>query len=359
MSSVNNDNDNKICELFDFSYEDNFDNSTTKGNIGELQAFIRLREIQGCFISRRPILPNGDGKIDLQGYQKDTYYIIQVKYHKKQICEVTDQVVEKKKIKEFEQFLDEVKHYPNAKAIFYDTSGVEIYKDIHENYDNGRIFVVDSIEDMIGLIESISKGKHKEKILCKRPQNKLTEKKDIGKYLKDLNEKYMELYAINYEFRFPFELKGNENEIGYSGIDFVGFYKVPKIKHPISIRDESSIKKVDDKNLNNDNLKLLKRYYREFFKAVSVYLHTGYLGIFIVDQSFYNDNSLNEYYFIDQEIIVCTKENILKNVRKYFDFDSEFRKRRRFSKRMINNLEKVNQELKHKIGTLKKQLKEK
>ncbi|CAG8634767.1 28675_t:CDS:2 [Dentiscutata erythropus] len=281
MSSVNNDNDNKICELFDFSYEDNFDNRTTKGNIGELQALVRLREIHGSFISRKPILPNGDGKIDLQGYQKDTYYIIQVKYHKKQIYEVTDQVVEKK-IKEFEQFLDEVNHYPNVKAIFYDTSGIEIYKDLHENYDNDRIFVVDSIEDMIGLT-----------------------------------------------------------------------------KHPISIRDESSIKKVDDKNLNNDKLKLLKRYYREFFKAVSVYLHTGYLGIFIVDQSFYNDNSLNEYYFIDQEIIVCTKENIIKNVRKYFDFDSEFRKRRRFSKRKINNLKKEKQELKHKIETLKNQLKEK
>ncbi|CAG8571322.1 7922_t:CDS:1, partial [Gigaspora rosea] len=155
MSSENNDIETR--ELFDFSCEDDFNNSTIKGNIGELQVLVRLREIQGCFISRKPILPNGDGKIDLQGYQKDTYYIIQVKYHRRQNYEITDQVVEKK-IQEFEQFLDEVKYYPNITAIFCDTSGKEIYKDIHENYDNNRTFVVDS---MIGLIQDNSIGKHK------------------------------------------------------------------------------------------------------------------------------------------------------------------------------------------------------
>ncbi|CAG8732264.1 45043_t:CDS:2 [Gigaspora margarita] len=127
----------------------------------------------------------------------------------------------RKKIQEFEQFSNEVKYYPNVIAIFCDTSGKEIYKDIHENYDNNRIFVVDSIEDMIGLIKAI------------------------------LSE---------------------------------------------------SIKK------------------------------------WFFDQSFYNNLS-NFYMFVDQEIILCTKENILKKVRKYFDLNLEFQKRRHSSKRRIDILE--------------------
>ncbi|CAG8765899.1 4058_t:CDS:2, partial [Gigaspora rosea] len=106
MPSVNIDIEAR--ELFDFSCEDDFNNRTIKGNIGELQVL---------FISRKPILPNGDGKIDLQGYQKDTYYIIQVKYHKRQNYEITDQVVEKK-IQEFEEFLEEAKYYPNITLFF-------------------------------------------------------------------------------------------------------------------------------------------------------------------------------------------------------------------------------------------------
>ncbi|CAG8761391.1 23924_t:CDS:2, partial [Dentiscutata erythropus] len=302
-----------------------FDTYKTKG---ELQALTLLREIGGCFISQKPILPNGDGKIDLQGYRKYTYYVIQIKFYKNQVSDY-----EEKKIDKFVQFLNVVNEdYPNVNAIFCNTFGIEIYKDYNKN---NRVFFVDSIKEIIKLIK----------------------KEDIEKYLNDMNEKSIKLYPVNHEFKFPFELKENENEIGYLGIDFVRFYGS---KHPISIRNESSIEKGNNDKLNNDKFKLLERYYQEFFDAISAYLQPDYLGIFIVYKSFYNDKNMDKYLhyaLVDQEIILCTKANISEKVAKYFEYDSEFEIRYSM-KRKFDKLENKNKELKNENDELKNKIEE-
>ncbi|RIB25633.1 hypothetical protein C2G38_2165341 [Gigaspora rosea] len=394
MPSVNIDIEAR--ELFDFSCEDDFNNRTIKGNIGELQVLVRLREIQ-------------------------------VKYHKRQNYEITDQVVEKK-IQEFEEFLEEAKYYPNITLFF----GIKMKSDIqddfigfysvpmikypisirdespikkvdYENLNNDNlkllkryyreffeampaylrsgylgIFIVDqSFYDNLSnfyilTMPSVNIDIEARELFdfsCEDDFNNRTIKGNIGELqvlvrLREIQVKYHK--RQNYEItdqvvekkiqefeEFLEEAKYYPNITLFFGIkmksdiqdDFIGFYSVPMIKYPISIRDESPIKKVDYENLNNDNLKLLKRYYREFFEAMPAYLRSGYLGIFIVDQSFY-DNLSNFYMFVDREIILCTKENILK-------------KFRRSSKRRIDILENVNQELKHKLKTLENRLKEK
>ncbi|CAG8794372.1 1285_t:CDS:1 [Dentiscutata erythropus] len=239
--------------------------SPIKGYIGELQVLDTLNKLGGIFFARFCDNKFKNGCINIQGFFRNTYFLIRVKFS---VYELNDPDI-------ILDFKNAINMFENVVGFFYSPSGISISC---ENYLD-KIKFVDSLEKLSTTIQQLSLGISKKRIIFEISKQKYISYEISAKLIQILERKKLIVYSIRFGYSFPFHLENNIGTVGYVGFDYVGTYEFHNNIYHVAIRDERRASK-----------EALKKKHKEFTRAMDTYLPSYYFGVLLIS---YNSDEVN------------------------------------------------------------------